>query len=405
MWVTRTIKEGKSNLRKAHGCRQRAYAYHRPVKASTQGNDVYVCSYFWFESSTQSVYDKYKDLDKKYIVMKGLQGTYTRSVIHELFHTTLVTQDRPHPIDQLYQGARAYGAEVISEWVTQYKARPADVLANADSFAIFVSGSLFPSQETSCSIPTNAPIHLAIYWKNKFGFLPPPDQEDTFRDKRECYNMDGDQYFSRGTAITHIDNFCEEAATKYQIGVGGTFEKNYESGMPEMTTWSMKTNSKSAKPGAEVHDKCRQAMGELIDGCDTNNGFWKTGGVFTWESSSGGDEYEFAINPKRERPLPKGKVMGKCDVWYKFFYDEVRISLLPFSLSLSLTSSSSTSTVALGRATTLARRTCCLTSAVAALSRNGPSSTMTRRMMTTQNGRLTGACLLVPSNGTAFAGP
>lgn len=138
--VTRMTRAGKS-ASNARGSIKLGLHYDRPVKASTVGNTVYVCNYFWNEQTTDNVYNTYKDLDKKYIVLKGLQGTYTRSFIHELFHAELVTEDRPHPVDMIYQGKRAYGAEVISEWVLEYKAKPEDVLKNADSFAIFVIGT------------------------------------------------------------------------------------------------------------------------------------------------------------------------------------------------------------------------------------------------------------------------
>lgn len=144
-----------------------------------------------------------------------------------------------------------------------------------------------------------------------------------FRDNKECANSDGFEYFARETAIKHVEAFCDEAVHQYEVGKGGTFEKIYEEGKPESTMWSLTTTSKSRKPGSEVHSKCLQAMGELIDGCDTNDGTWKTGGGFTW-GSEGNNEYVFSIAPKRERPWPKGEIVGDCDVWYKFpFYDEV----------------------------------------------------------------------------------
>jgi hypothetical protein len=256
-----------------------------------------MCDRFWVESTIASKYDTYKPLDKKYVTMKGLQSVDTRIVIHELMHTDLVAQDRPHIIDQLYNGGRAYGAEVISDWVT-VKHDTVAVINNADSYAIFV---------------------MAVYWKNQFGYLPEPDQEDMYHESKDCTGGDGLEYFARGTAIDHVENFCMDAAAKYTLGQAGTFEKGYESGMPEHTIWAFTWKAEGRKAANEVFDKCNAAMREIIDGCETNDGTWKHGGAYTWGTDSG-KEYSWTLRSARDRPYPKGSNVGKCDVWYKFFY-------------------------------------------------------------------------------------
>lgn len=66
---------------------------------------------------------------------------------------------------------------------------------------------------------------------------------------------------------------------------------------------------------------CLSTMPKLFHGCDTSSK-WKHGGAYTF-TQGGEDIYTFYVEPRHERPFPiPESPFGKCDVWYKFFYDE-----------------------------------------------------------------------------------
>ncbi|KAF2734646.1 hypothetical protein EJ04DRAFT_602331 [Polyplosphaeria fusca] len=281
-----------------HRCVGDEHDKGRPVVASTKNNEVTMCDRFWLETTTEKKYDTYKDLDEDSINMKGLQSVDVRVVVHELMHTDMIAEDRKHIEDRLYQGSRVYGSEVIYEWIHEYKARTADVINNADSYALFV---------------------MAVYWKGKFGYLPKPSRDAVLNDKKEC-NGQTREYFSRDPHYGHIDGFCNDAVNKYEPGNSGKHEKRYYEGLPEEVKWNMQWQASGHEDAQTVLDKCISVFKDLIDGCDTNDHLRKHGGGFTW-ASNGKQEYQFTIAPVRERPT-RSRTPGKCDVYYKFLYDE-----------------------------------------------------------------------------------
>jgi hypothetical protein len=239
--------------------------------------------------------------------MKGLGGVDVKTLMHELMHTDLIAEDRPHIIDQEWNGNRVYGSDRIHDWVANYKARTSTVLNNADSYAIFL---------------------MAAYWETRFGFLPPPDQLSPYHDKKECYPNDSFDYFFRDDGRAHVEEFCNEAAAKYKMGTTSSFDKNFNIGTAEETAWTFGWKSNGIQDGEAVLDKCLAVMAELIDGCDTDSATWKHGGGFTWATDPGSPdaEYSFSVRAQKERNWPIGAKKGKCDVWYKFpFYDEFYI--------------------------------------------------------------------------------
>jgi hypothetical protein len=164
---------------------------------------------------------------------------------------------------------------------------------------------------------------MAAYWKNKFGYLPPPARVKKFHDKKECYSDDGREYFLREGAKSHIKNFCADAIAKYKPAKMGSLEKNYNSGMPEEMRFTMKWKSSARKSPEEVHQKCEDVFTDLLDNCQKKFKTWRHGGTFSWATNPGtDDEYMFQIDPRRERPMPVGQSHGSCQVWYKFFYNE-----------------------------------------------------------------------------------
>ncbi|KAF2726525.1 hypothetical protein EJ04DRAFT_599373 [Polyplosphaeria fusca] len=256
---------------------------HKEHLGSTKDNYVILCENFWYEPTTDSKYDIYKGLDKKYITMKCLQNVDLRVIIHELMHTSLIQQ-----------GVPAYGAEVLDKWIRDSKTKTIDVLINADSYAVFV---------------------LACFWKEKFGFLPPPDQESQWHESPECHHSDYSVYFDGDVAKTHIENFCKEAAAKYTPGNWGYLEKSYETGKPDEQTWKLAWSKEARKDPVEIRRKCEENFGKILNDCQPDNNFWKQGGAITWYTEQVNDaEYKFQLDGVRERPTPVGEPWERCGV-------------------------------------------------------------------------------------------
>lgn len=154
-------------------------------------------------------------------------------------------------------------------------------------------------------------------------FNPKPQ----YNDKKECAGKE-EEYFWRDNARAHVDEYCNEMGGQYKPGTEGNFEKSYETGTAEEQIWSFQWKAKGQSEQPAVVEKCKAVMADLIDGCDTNSHEWKHGGRFVWatDPNSPDAEYTFNMRAKRARNTPVGKRVGKCDVWYKFWYDEFFIS-------------------------------------------------------------------------------
>jgi hypothetical protein len=161
----------------------------------------------------------------------------------------------------------------------------------------------------------------AIYMKNKFGFLPPPTREVPLKSDNQCFGED-DKYALRDLAMSHIQDFCTQLGNTYKPGTTSSFAVQYNEGLPEHVELKAEWGHSSAHLSADdVEAQCMDSIPHIIDDCDTTTR-WKHGGAHIW----GDEAYVYYVTPKHERPTPAPeKVPGKCDVWYKFWYDEFYI--------------------------------------------------------------------------------
>lgn len=187
---------------------------------------------------------------------------------------------------------------MVAEWVGPYKANPKLVVGNADSYTQFVN---------------------AIFFKNKFGFLPPPTRQKKLEGQLDCGGEDF-RYSDASLAERHVAPFCEKLGDTYKTNTQGELAEQYDEGKPEHVEMRAVWKQPTQLPPDEVEAKCKESLLHTIHGCDTNS-HWKHGGVYTW----GDGNYEYYFTPKRDRPAQPDKVPGKCDVWYKFWYDEFYI--------------------------------------------------------------------------------
>ncbi|KAH8727070.1 hypothetical protein GQ44DRAFT_758170 [Phaeosphaeriaceae sp. PMI808] len=271
--------------------------------------DVVVCAPF-FRSDTPDQLAEFwpKQSDFKVAVAMNFLENDAGKMLHEMMHIDLITADRPHIIDQMYQGARVYTAPIVADWVLNYKARTADVVQNADSYTQFVN---------------------AVFFTSKWGFLPPPAREEKLKEELECYNG-GNAYVDKGQD-KHIEDFCNKVAAEYQPGSFGEITKQYNEGTPEHFQLKFSRDQTGKLPSNDVKKQCTDTVPKLFHGCDTSSG-WKHGGAYTFRKGEGNnrkDVYAYSFDPKRDRPNPiPAKLPSKCDVWFKFFngYDEVFVS-------------------------------------------------------------------------------
>jgi hypothetical protein len=102
-----------------------------------------------------------------------------------------------------------------------------------------------------------------------------------------------------------------------QPNTQGELAEQYDEGNSEHVEMRAVWRQPTQLPPDEVGAKCKESLLHTIYGCDINS-HWKYGGVYTW----GNESYAYYFAPKRDRPAQPDKVSGKCDVWYKFWYDE-----------------------------------------------------------------------------------
>ncbi|KAF2468348.1 uncharacterized protein BDR25DRAFT_344341 [Lindgomyces ingoldianus] len=222
-------------------------------------------------------------------------------MLHEMMHIDLISADRPHIIDQFYNGARVYTAPIVADWVLNYKAKTADVVQNADSYTQFVN---------------------AVFFTSKFGFLPPPQREVPLTGKLECGGANN-EYVDK-TQDKYIEDFCTNVAAEYQPGSIGEIARQYDEGLPEHVRFRFYRRPGGKLLPNEIKKQCTDTMPKIFHECDTSTN-WKHGGAYTF-SKGQDDIYTYYVEPRHERPDPiPTKLPGKCDVWYKFWYDEFYI--------------------------------------------------------------------------------
>jgi hypothetical protein len=120
----------------------------------------------------------------------SLPQTDAGKMLHEIMHINLISQDRPHIFDRVFNGLHAYTAPTVAAWVAS-GASVKDVINNADSHTQFANG---------------------IYWENTFGYLPPPDQPKALTSTKEC--IGGGGTYSQFSVHTFANaDFCFQIAT------------------------------------------------------------------------------------------------------------------------------------------------------------------------------------------------
>ncbi|KIW97417.1 uncharacterized protein Z519_02810 [Cladophialophora bantiana CBS 173.52] len=125
---------------------------------------VSCCGTFFTVPTIDEVFDEYKSADPSTLHLDWMRtgGSY---LLHELMHTTKITQTRPHIIDQVFDGGkRIYGPKDCAKAAKSQSQGGVGLditTKNADSYASF-------------AIAYQKSL-LAMYWKDVFqGNAPPP---------------------------------------------------------------------------------------------------------------------------------------------------------------------------------------------------------------------------------------
>ncbi|KAF2869219.1 hypothetical protein BDV95DRAFT_621072 [Massariosphaeria phaeospora] len=283
-------------------CKRNVEGVNRPIAGYAKNwmhvdghhYDIVMCPPWFLVDTPDQLYNTWKDQPQGDISMDYLENDAGK-LLHEFMHITFISEDRPEIKDKLYQGKRAYTAPVIADWVLNYKARAVDVVANADSYTQFVN---------------------AIHFKNKFGFLPPPERENPLKVNKECYDG-GNRYVDKDLAEKWANDFCPNAAEKYKQGERSSYDEQYAEDKPDHVEFAAKWAASGRWSAAVFEDKCLDVLPDLVTGCDGASR-WKTGGVSRFQDGDD-DIYTFMFTPKHDRPSPvPSEAPGWCDVYFKF---------------------------------------------------------------------------------------
>jgi hypothetical protein len=142
----------------------------------------------------------------------------------------------------------------------------------------------------------------------------------------ECKNG-GNQYVHSAQFEKHIDEFCTSAANefKHEPGVRSTIRREWNNNKPDHFGFSLVYDAGERSSPDEIKSQCVEKMYKLLNDCDVDSTF-KHGGSLT---IARGDNplYEYSAYGYHNRPDPiPAEKPAKCDVWYKFFYNEFFIS-------------------------------------------------------------------------------
>lgn len=163
----------------------------------------------------------------------------------------------------------------------------------------------------------------AIYYKNRFGFLPPPAPIVPLKEVTECVGTTG-EYIDSAILDKHREDFCTQVNAKYDAGLPGSVARTYAEGTPSEFNFELNWSNRATFSKYAVDQQCLDAISRITHNCDTTS-YWKYGGYYT--ISSDADElYTYLIKPKKERPSPPSTTLpASCKLAYKFFYNSVWI--------------------------------------------------------------------------------
>lgn len=166
-------------------------------------------------------------------------------------------------------------------------------------------------------------ILSAIYFKNRFGFLPPPARIEPLKETIECAGM-ANEYVDSAILDKYRPDFCTQVSANYNPGSRGSSAQKYAEGTPSEFNFELSWSNRATFSKDAVDQQCLDAIGRLTHNCDTTSR-WKLGGYYT--ISSGVDAmYTYLVKSKRERPTPAPTVLpASCKLEYKFFYNSVWI--------------------------------------------------------------------------------
>jgi hypothetical protein len=192
-----------------------------------------------------------------------------------------------------------YGSKRINEWIRDYKPSTEIVVNNADSYTQFTQ---------------------AIYFKNRFGFLPPPTRPVPMTELKWCIGA-GNEYVHSANIDKHVADFCAKIGDNYKANTAGEWAEEYAVGTPSHHQMKLKWHNKALLSPEAVEAQCNAAIPTMIHSCDTSS-HWKHGGGF--DVSDGDTEvYSYTLTPLWTRPPPPAEdsVPGRCEVHYKFLFD------------------------------------------------------------------------------------
>ncbi|KAE9983375.1 hypothetical protein EG328_010012 [Venturia inaequalis] len=260
--------------------------------------EIILCPVWMTMSTPDEQYEMYQNDKKEGAAMNWL-STDVGAVLHEMMHIDLITQSptSPHIIDQMSNGKKMYGAAAIADWIRDDHPSTENVISNADSYNQFVQ---------------------AIYFKSRFGFLPPPASIVAFKETIECAG-NPNEYIDSTILDRYGPDFCTEVTTKYKAGTQGSFGQTFAKGTPSEFNLELSWSDRATFSNDAVDQQCLDAIGRTTHNCDTASR-WKSGGYYTI-SDGEDDVFTYLVKPNKERPPVPTALPATCKVAYKFLYN------------------------------------------------------------------------------------
>lgn len=151
-----------------------------------------------------------------------------------------------------------YGAVGVANWIQTFHPSTKDAVNNADSYNQFVHGqwhNLFSRSIHYLNLTTSA-----IYFKTRFGFLPPPASIVPITEKQECVGTK-DQYVDSEILDKHRPDFCTQVNANYKSGSSGSFAQKYAEGTPSEVNFELSWSNSAIFSNDAVDQQCLDAIG------------------------------------------------------------------------------------------------------------------------------------------------